>query len=516
MVLIDDTQRDKLSDNITPAGIFRPSAICLYGSFSIISFLAFYFFLIPFGLMIYYLNDPALESRQIPRLAVDLHRSLSPKYAKWAQDRIASGQAKELNINDIAGTEWPVFGSAFYLWATQSLQDEWDQGNKFSSTAPKVYAADAIKAATALVADPGHASWVQQHWGPEYLHTENVFYRMLIISALTSYEELIGDKKYVSLLRDQVETLSKELDESPYGLLDDYPNQCFPTDVIAAIAAIKRADEVLGTDHSDFVKRSIRGFQGDMVDSTGLPPYMADAESGHIGIARGCSSQWGIVWAPEIWPEYSQKLYGNFEKHFWQKRWTAVGFREFAKDEPNSDWYFDVDSGPVIAGHGVAASAFGLGAARANGRFDHAYPLAAEAIVLSWPLPNGTLAMPRFLSNMAHAPYLGEAAVLFTLTRKPAKGVEMITGGRLPLFTYLVLAAYLTAGIILLAGIFVRLKRKKVLQKHIPFEKTQLAIWAILVTTGVFVYITRGGFIGLLLILLAQFLPKSFKRITKE
>jgi hypothetical protein len=499
-----------LTDTTTPARTFRPAAICWYGNISITFILAFYFFLIPFCLMVYYLNDPALKSEQIPRLAIDLHHSLSPKYAKWAQARIASGQAKDLSINDIAGTEWPVFGSVFYLWATEALQEQWDQGN-LPSPAPKVYAADAIKAATALVADPGHASWVQEHWGDDYLHTENVFYRMLVISALTSYEKLIGDKKYISFLRDQVETLSKELDESPYGLLDDYPDQCFPTDVIAAIAAIKRADPVLGTDHSDFINRSIRGFQGKLVDSTGLPPYMANAVTGRIGIARGCSNQWVTVWAPELWPEYSKKLYDNFEEHFWQKRWTAVGFREFTKDEPNGDWYFDVDSGPVLAGHGVAASAFGLGAATVNGRFDHAYPLAAETIVFSWPLPNGTLTTPRFLSNMSHAPYLGEAAILFTLTRNPAEGVEITTGGRLPIITYLILALHLSAGIVLLAEIIVRLKRKKVLQKHIPFEKTQLAMWAILLAIGTLMYINHNGIIGLLFILLAQFFPKGIK-----
>ena len=47
----------------------------------------------------------------------------------------------------------------------------------------------------------------------------------------------------------------------------------------------------------------------------------------------------------------------------------------------------DVDSGPV-------------GAARANGRFDHAYPLSAEMLFACWPLPDGTLLFPRILSGV--------------------------------------------------------------------------------------------------------------------
>jgi hypothetical protein len=341
---------------------------------------------------------------------------------------------------------------------------------------------------------------------------------MLLISALTSYEKLIGDKKYLPLLRDQVETLSKELDESPYGLLDDYPCQCYPTDVVAAIAAINRADSVLGTDHSNFVKRSIRGFQGKLVDSTGLPPYRADADNGYIGLARGCSSQWVTVWAPALWPEYSKQLYENFDKHFWQKRWTAVGFREFRKGESNSDWYMDVDSGPVIAGFGAAATAFGLGAARANGRFDHAYPLTTEAIVISWPLLNGTLATPRFLSNMTHAPYLGEAAVLFSLTRRPIKDAEIRTSRHLPIFTYLILALYLTAGIVPLLAVYITIKRlrRQVSQKPIPFENIQLTIWTIFVIAGVLFCIVHNVIVGLFLMLFAQFLPRGYGRTVRE
>ena len=498
--------------------IFRPTVICRYGNIAILVFLSLYFFIIPFCLMTSYLADPHLKGDGIPQIAFWSHRSLSPKYEKWARKRVVQGNAKELSLEDIAGTEWPVFGSVFYLLATEALQEAWEEDKDRSSTAPKIYAAGAIEAAAELVADPGHASWVKQHWGENYLHRENVFYRMLLISALTSYEKLLGDKKYLPLLRDQVETLSKELDESPYGLLDDYPCQCYPTDVVAAIAAINRADSVLGTDHSNFVKRSIRGFQGKLVDSTGLPPYRANADSGYIGLARGCSSQWATVWAPALWPEYSKQLYDSFEKHFWQERWTVVGFREFRKGEPNSDWYMDVDSGPVIAGFGAAATAFGLGSARANGRFDHAYPLTTEAIVLSWPLLNGTLAGPRILSNMTHAPYLGEAAVLFSLTRKSIKDAEIRTNGHLPIFTYLILVLYLTAGIVPLLAISVTIKRlrRQVSQKPIPFENIQLAIWTIFVTAGVLFCVFHNVTVGLLLILLTQFLPRGYGRIVRE
>jgi len=100
----------------------------------------------------------------------------------------------------------------------------------------------------------------------------------------------------------------------------------------------------------------------------------------------------------------------------------------------------DVDAGPVIAGHGVAASAFGLGAARKNGRFDRACPLAAELLATVGELPNGVLVVPRLLSNLSDAPMLGEAAILWLLSIQPEKGFPVKTGGSIPLYVFIVLA----------------------------------------------------------------------------
>src|SRR5207249_4878699 len=69
-------------------------------------------------------------------------------------------------------------------------------------------------------------------------------------------EKLLHDAAHLDLLRDQVESLATELDSSKTGLLDDYPGECYPGDVMASLMCIKRADAVLGTDHSKFLNRA--------------------------------------------------------------------------------------------------------------------------------------------------------------------------------------------------------------------------------------------------------------------
>jgi hypothetical protein len=277
------------------------------------------------------------------------------------------------------------------------------------------------------------------------------------------------------------------------------------------------ADQVLGTDHSEFIKRSLRAFQGKLLDSTGLPPYMAGAKSGYIDISRGCSSQWITVWVPQLWPDMAKQFYDSFEKHFWQNRWGVVGFREFTEEASMCEWYMDVDSGPVIAGFGASATAFGLGAARTNGRFDHAYPLGAELIVASWPLPDGTLLIPRLMSNATDAPYLCEAGVLFVLTRVPAKGTPVTKGTYLPLFVFCSLAIYLGCGLLLILASWYSFKRwkKHIAKDQLPHGNVQVVIWIGLVLAGFIVCLTYELRYGLLLILLAQLLPRGEKILPK-
>jgi hypothetical protein len=289
------------------ANMRKSLAICIYVNTVIAIALSLYFFIIPAGELGWNLRDPGLHGREVPRFAFRWHRALSPKYERWARDRVRSGKAQS-NTADIAGTEWPLFGSVFYLWATEALQEAAQENPGLCTTPPSQYACGAIEAATALVADPNQAGWVRQHWGDGYLDHENLFYRMLLISALTSYQKLLGDTKYEELLRRQAGSLADELDKSPYGLLDDYPGQCYPVDIVQTIAAIQRADAVLGTDHSQFVARAIRGFEGAMLDRhTGLPAYVVDSKTGRAeSSARGVGLSFMLTWAPRLWTQTAE------------------------------------------------------------------------------------------------------------------------------------------------------------------------------------------------------------------
>jgi hypothetical protein len=382
---------------------------------------------------------------------------------------------------------------------------------------PRQYARNAIEAVTALVADPNHATWVKAQWGDDYLHHENLFYRMLLVSALTSYQKLLGDNAYQARLSDQVETLASEIDKSSFGLLDDYPGSCYPVDVVPTIAAIRKADAVLGTDHSAFARRALRAFEGSRLDpETRLPAYLADSKTG-VGrsSARGVGLSYMLIWAPDLWPETARQWYAQYQKYFWQEGLLLAGFREFPRKHPNPNWrLFDVDAGPVLAGYGTAASAFGIGAARANGHFEYAYPMSAQALAASWPLPDGRLLVPLFLSNLLDAPYTGESGLLFSLTRQPTMDIT-VAAAHLPSSVYLALGVYVAMALVLLSLAARRIMRceKAFAHGHHPISRWQFGLWLMLVCMGAFAFTMSLAVTGVLLVLSAQFLPLRQQRL---
>src|ERR1043166_5551253 len=134
----------------------------IYINSALIVGLAAFFFVYPSIRAALDIFDPALRQPGIPKAAWRLYRSLTPRYARWAKERIAQGRAEGLSTNDISGTEWPLFGSVFYLWGIENLQNAWESGDHAGRVEPKALAREAVIAASELVIAPSQASWVQK------------------------------------------------------------------------------------------------------------------------------------------------------------------------------------------------------------------------------------------------------------------------------------------------------------------------------------------------------------------
>jgi hypothetical protein len=395
------------------------------------------FFLCPGVMLVDLAYDSGIVRDGQPTEFPKWFRQTAQRYRGWSEDYLASRRAASVSVSDVAGTEWPLFGTVFFLASAEELLKQ----GKLERDEDLMFAMDS---AVRVVLDPSTANWVRAKWGEDYASEGNVFYRMLVLHGLTSFERVTLDTRYHSFQQEQAKMLASELAAAKYHLADDYPGECYPTDVLWAVAAIKRA---LGDEALPLVKDLMSVLDHKVKTVHGMPAFSVNSKTGEIYEGSRGSGNSGILsFAGELDAEVAQRWYASYVEHHWVDG-VVSGFREVPSGQPN---VVDVDSGPVILGMGSVASLFGIGAARANGRFDHAATLSWEVLALSWPTPFGLL-LPGAMGWLAADGWcFGELALSFAMTR-PTYATETRThDGTVPPLIWLMTAFYFGVGALIL------------------------------------------------------------------
>ena len=129
--------------------------ICQYFNALMLVFISLFFFFTPGVTVVHELSDPHIRSARHPLNRLGNFTGLCRQNLSSGPK---NGSSPRVLLNflrsNISGTEWPLFGSVFYLWATESLQDAWEKDPSSNVVAPNVYAKGAIEAATRLVINP--------------------------------------------------------------------------------------------------------------------------------------------------------------------------------------------------------------------------------------------------------------------------------------------------------------------------------------------------------------------------
>jgi hypothetical protein len=387
--------------------------------------------------------DSQLRQTGESRLAARWFESAAPRFLSWANMYLDTDFAESLYHDDIPATEWPIFGAVFFLVTADDLHRQ-GKIDAAQGTMRK-----AVERAAEIVASPVTGTWVRTKWGDGYLEKENVFYRTFMILGLTSYEKITADTRYREIVSRQRVTLAEELAKAKLHLRDDYPGECWPSDMLWAVAAIQRAARLEDASHDALAKSLMAVFDSRLKAPEGLPAFQADSKSGRIiQNARGCGNSGILLFAAELDATIAERWYAAYEAGFWKDTGWIAGFTE--KPRGSQDDFMDVDSGPVLFEVGAVASAFGIGAAKTAGRFDHAAPLTMEAVACSWPTPFGPL-IPGLMGRLAAKSWsLGEVALLFSMTRPTLAAQTVPFEGRAPLVVWILLATYTLVGVFLI------------------------------------------------------------------
>lgn len=200
-----------------------------------------------------------------------------------------------------------------------------------------------------------------------------------------------GTAPDLAVVRQSAPQVARALIESPTAVPESYPGGYWPCDAVVAAAAVAQAGELLQEPELISQMRTWRSRITTLLDpQLQLLPHRVD-ESGATQEGPRGSSQ-SLIQA--FWAPLSLALDGDTDRASWRAFGEAfivdvgplVGVREYPVGAEGGG---DEDSGPLIAGVSLSASAVTLAAARANGDEALAADLDREAELLGAPFQIG-------------------------------------------------------------------------------------------------------------------------------
>lgn len=218
--------------------------------------------------------------------------------------------------------------------------------------------------------DRGHVAYLGYAALPLALH------RLLVpheTSRWTTVEERI------------VTALARRIDASPIGLLETYPDEVYPVDNTAALAALAVHARVTGAAAPPALARALEAIRARAIDpDTGLLRQAVRFEDGSPTDApRASGTALGSYFLSFADLALSKDLFRALEKRQFRTVLGFGGVMEYAQGQrPRAD----VDSGPIVLGFGISASGFAIGASRVHGDRDMFTALYATAHLFGAPL----------------------------------------------------------------------------------------------------------------------------------
>lgn len=193
------------------------------------------------------------------------------------------------------------------------------------------------------------------------------------------------DPAQVARLADDSAALAAAFTASGTPFLTAYPDQSWPVDSTVAVASLSLHDAVLAPRFRPVVTGWLGAVRQRLDPATGLLPHRADPVTGApIEGARGTSQSIVHRFLTDIDPVFAREQYLRFRELFVV---TPPGLGPAVREFPaGTDGAGDVDSGPLILGTSLSATAVTLGAARVQGDGALAGALANYGDLLGMPV----------------------------------------------------------------------------------------------------------------------------------
>jgi hypothetical protein len=160
----------------------------------------------------------------------------------------------------------------------------------------------------------------------------------------------------------QSAVIAEAIERSPTPFLASYSGQAWPVDTFPAIVSLRGFGHLVDGRYNTLIDNWLADVQDRLDTETGLVPHRTDLQTGQsLDGSRGTSQVLILLFLAEIDPELGQAHYQLFRQQHLVTRLGLPGVLEFPSHRPGMG---DVDSGPLLAGVSLSATAIFLGTSR--------------------------------------------------------------------------------------------------------------------------------------------------------
>lgn len=234
------------------------------------------------------------------------------------------------------------------------------------------------------------------------------------IALMLAARRLLEEKpEYQAPLTERVNLITDGLRRSPHLLLESYPNECWMFDHCVALAALRAADHLDGSDHTALINDWLKLAKAQLVHpESGLLASSFTAEGRILDGPEG-STLWMVAHCLQVLDEdLARDQYNRARKGLGE---TLLGFG-YAHEWPES-WHgpADVDSGPIIPVLNISAGSSGMAFIGATAFADREFLTALSATLDFAAFPARQDGALKYCASNQ----VGDAALLYAATLGP-------------------------------------------------------------------------------------------------
>jgi hypothetical protein len=356
-----------------------------------------------------FFQRPAAEFCRAQGLSATARELAARHLRLWTEPARREAELRRMRASN---AEWDFMGRSFLVWSLANMsQRDAEHRRTYLETSDRI-----IDETLRLEKEHGIYYFLMPYAKARPYKVEpaqSLFLdgEMALMLACRCFVEDKAD--YRSLLTERVHRIAAGMKRNPWGVLESYPDECWMFDHAVALAALRLADRLDGSDHSSLWRDWLAMAKQKLVHrESGLLVSSFTTDAKPLDGPEG-STIWMVAHCLQVLDEdFARDQFARARRELGR---TTLGF-SYAREWP-ATWKgpADIDSGPIIPVFQISAGSSGLAFIGAAAFGDDAFlsSLAATLEFAAFPSRHeGTL---RYCASNQ----VGDAAMLYAATLGP-------------------------------------------------------------------------------------------------